>query len=1138
MIFPAIILPGQSYSNMISKTLLIDTCQIVLDTSIIAPSTVIVSPHLPFTIVGSTINFNCDSIHMYAGKPFEIRYRTLDIDLRTPQFFLDTMYLKQKETAVYIGYDYSPYKKSTSSALIDRSNMNYNGSISRGFSVGNSQNLLLNSNLNLQLNGDLGNGIQVAAAISDDNIPIQADGNTRLLQEFDRVFIQVKKDKTSVIAGDFDLFSQPSHFMRYYKKLQGLRLDHQVPTSETGTLTTSANMAVSRGKFARQFLQIQEGNQGPYKLQGNNGERFLIVLQGSERVYLDGNLLIRGQDYDYIIDYNNAEITFTQQRIISRELRIIVEFEYTDQNYLRSLYALQSRYETDKVTLAFDFYNEQDSRNATGQIELDSTDISILSNASNDPASLFRSGIRNPPDMDQVSLASILYRKEYNPESGDTILIYHPGQNADLVMATFSEVGMGNGDYIIDTKAGANGRVYKYAGKGQGAYLPIIQLIPPEKRQMMSVSAEVRPSNHSTIRSELAMSHFDDNRFSQEDNQNNQGMAANFHYQYTIPKEKEVTWRPVFETGYEYVHRDFRSLNPFRNQEFARDWNIDFLPPSDEHIAYGAFGIQHKQNFRANHRVTSYSRSDQYKGLKNEGFANFQSELTRISFNGSLLSTSGLAENTFFFRPTFDFRQQVPMLDNWAVRFRYFAENNERRDAESDEILPASFAFEEYYVYLESKENERKQFSFFGKHRIDRLPVNNHLEKATNIFEAGMQGRLESESNQLRWNLSYRKFEVNSSELVQDENTSTLLGRIDYGFEALGGMIQSSTSVNFGSGQEAKREFQFIRVEKGQGNYIYLGDLNQDGEDQINEYELAIFSDEADFIRVNVFNNEFIRTENKGINQSLRIMPERWIKDRNTPLKRIARKFSLTSVLRMDKKNSFDSGRGSIFNFSQADSNLVTYNALINNTLFFNRGNPTFDVQTGHRRSNNRFVQITGFEDRRDERVFVRGRINPKKYIDMLVNIERGNQFYKSEFIDSRDLDLNLWILAPSLVYRPSNKWRLTGKYSFETRNQQINDTEKAVNHALTFETTYREAVTSDLRFSFSLVNVQYDGDISAPVAYTILSGLNDGNNYLWSVNYTRRLAGNVDFNISYDGRKTGNNRTVHIARAQIRANF
>ena len=122
-------------------------------------------------------------------------------------------------------------------------------------------------------------------------------------------------------------------------------------------------------------------------------------------------------------NYNNAEIVFTPQRLVTREARIIVEYEYTDQNYLRSLYAVNSEYKTDKYKFNINFYNEQDSKNATGQIELDSTDILILSGSDGSPGSLLRSGVRML-ETNTVTENTVLYNKALNPSSGDSILVY------------------------------------------------------------------------------------------------------------------------------------------------------------------------------------------------------------------------------------------------------------------------------------------------------------------------------------------------------------------------------------------------------------------------------------------------------------------------------------------------------------------------------------------------------------------------------------------------------------------------------------------------------------------------------------------------------------------------------------------
>ena len=96
--------------------------------------------------------------------------------------------------------------------------------------------------------------------------------------------------------------------------------------------------SVAKGRFASINVDPIEGVLGPYRVRGPNNERFIIVIAGSEKVFVDGIELTRGFDNDYIIDYNLGEVTFTNKVLITQFSRIRMDFEFSDQNYARSIF--------------------------------------------------------------------------------------------------------------------------------------------------------------------------------------------------------------------------------------------------------------------------------------------------------------------------------------------------------------------------------------------------------------------------------------------------------------------------------------------------------------------------------------------------------------------------------------------------------------------------------------------------------------------------------------------------------------------------------------------------------------------------------------------------------------------------------
>ena len=171
------------------------------------------------------------------------------------------------------------------------------GSISRGVTIGNNQNSVLNSELDLQISGKLSDKVSLRASIQDANIPLQENGFSQRLDEFDQVFIELFSKDWRIRAGDIDLINTNSYFASFSKRVQGLLVDADL--SEKTNVYASG--ALVRGQFTRSQFTAQEGNQGPYKLTGQNGELFVLVVSGSETVYVNGVALERGENKDYVM---------------------------------------------------------------------------------------------------------------------------------------------------------------------------------------------------------------------------------------------------------------------------------------------------------------------------------------------------------------------------------------------------------------------------------------------------------------------------------------------------------------------------------------------------------------------------------------------------------------------------------------------------------------------------------------------------------------------------------------------------------------------------------------------------------------------------------------------------------------------
>jgi hypothetical protein len=1016
---------------------------------------------------------------------------------------------------------------------LDVQGLDYSGSFARGITFGNNQDIVVNSTFNLQMSGKLQNDVEVTASVTDNNIPIQPEGNTQQLQEFDKVFIRLSKNAHSLTVGDYEIFDPPGYFMNFYKKLEGAGYTGMFQNVGTGSLTTSLNLASAKGIYSRQTLAVIEGNQGPYKIRGNNGELFIIILAGTERVFIDGVLLVRGAENDYIIDYNAGEISFTPNVLLTKDKRVTIELEYSDKSYFRTLVFNTNEYSSgdDKLKVRLNIYSEQDSKNQSLDQTLEAPERTILQNAGDSVQYAFASGI----DTAEFDASRILY-KLIDSLGYDSVFVYSTNPDSAMYALSFSELGINRGNYIqISTLA--NGRVYQWvapvAGIPQGTAEPVILLIAPRKTQMITAAADFKINEKNNFLNEIAYTNNDINTFSEIDNADNDGIG----YFTTFTNTSQLSnIKIISQLNYEFAAENFIPIERYRPVEFNRDWNIISTEQTNEHYANASFNFSEEEKWNIGLQSSSFIREKNYTGYRQSANANLN--LTNWIFTGTgsyLLSDADTARSKFL-RPSAALTRIFNKVGGWKVGVRYEGEHN-RIFNKADSLNAGSFYYDEYTIFIANPDTAINKFAFDITQRHDDLPADGSFKRVTEATTYNLSGALNKNTNStFTWLATYRTLIINDTSLTEVLPENSILGRIQHNLVVKKGFFTSDIFYETGSGQEPKREYAYLPVEQGQGVYTW-NDYNNNGVAELNEFEISAFADEANYIQVFIPTDEYIQSNVMQLNYSLGINPKAlWFNKKG--LKELAAKFAVQSSLQLNKKVLDDESINSYNPFAATkDTSLVSSDIFWQNSVYFNRLSPVFGIDYTYQRNFNKQIIVEGAETRGKNEHRIASRYKIFTPLTTNLTFTTGEKRYNAEAFTQKNYFIPYYTIEPKINYTSGSVFRVSTYYEFsESRNTE--GAENLTSHAFTIDLRYNVVAKSTLTSKASYINVNYEGDEDTPVGYAILEGLENGNNILWSLNLDRKLSQVLQMTIAYEGRKTGDAAIVHTGRLQMRAVF
>lgn len=444
-----------------------------------------------------------------------------------------------------------------------------NGSIFRGISISPLSGVAMTGGLRLMLQGQMAEDVTVTGSLTDQNSPIQPEGNTQALDEIDEVYLEVKHPSAQLLAGDIDLNMATGQYVTLSRRLEGVSFKGGKSAFEGGVILGS-----TKGKFAKLDFIGEDQNQGPYRLFSETGSRNIIVMAGSERVWLDGEKLTRGENFDYTIDYSTGEITFTAQNLIDSNSRIYVEYEYSDLVYPRNIAAVTGEFRSTskKSKFTISWLREKDNTRSDLLLSLKDEEMELLKESGDEDVTLTT---YQEDSTGNYRIATWIDTPRVTP-----IFVYVPTEEKteEEIYYRVSFFNMGSdGEYL--RQVNEDGKIFfiwiplNERNNLSDLYVPWRTIKTPESHQILDINGTLTLGEKTELIFELSGSQRDRNSLSFINDENNAGAAGFIQFSHSQKLPRNIGILDI-TTKFRRSDNRFYPFQRDRRVEFDREWNL------------------------------------------------------------------------------------------------------------------------------------------------------------------------------------------------------------------------------------------------------------------------------------------------------------------------------------------------------------------------------------------------------------------------------------------------------------------------------------------------------------------------------------------------------------------------------------
>ena len=449
-----------------------------------------------------------------------------------------------------------------------------------------------------------------------------------------------------------------------------------------------------------------------------------------------------------------------------------------------------------------------------------------------------------------------------------------------------------------------------------------------------------------------------------------------------------------------------------------------------------------------------------------------------------------------------------------------------------------SYAFNEAAVYLANSDSVTGyNYLFQFKNRVDDDVYNNVLSVRSLSNEAQVAFEVTKwRHNRLKGTVTYRNDRVRDT-LRNFTSEHNFVANVDYAGSFWKGAVAIGIYYEAGSGLEQKREYTFLKVAAGQGSYVW-NDYNGNGIEELDEFELAVFQNEADYVKVWLSTNEYINTYNCGTTQTLQLRPANVWRNKKGFLKALSM-FSDAAMLRTSQKCAL-SNDFRVLNpywFGIADSVLVNRSFNFKNNFGFSLPSSYFSLNYVAMVNRSKNLLYYGFESMNQTHHELTARSELAKILILKAMYRNSVKQSLVEGFSGRNYQIvsHQLMQVVTLNFDFNLSLSVTGEAGYK-KNLDFGET--ANRYKAELEATYRmkQLGTIDLRMQY--INILYSGSEVGSIAYEMLDGLTKGHNFLWNLTYQTKLFEYLQLNLQYEGRFTNDRKLIHTGFLQLKAFF